>query len=913
MPKPVEWYFELKEEYTAKHGPKTVILMEVGGFYEIYGLKHDKIYMEELAATLKMLLSQKNKAKGNPISEKDPYMIGFPDYVLERHFGNLLDAGYTVVRVDQLNSGVKDIQREVAGVYTKGTYIDSPTNEESMSLMSIYINALPKRIIYSLAVIDLSIGKTTLYEKSSDEVFKNNIRVFPDNIIQYIETFNPVEVLISDNNGEIELPLSKSVKVVYKKFNSKIGYQNKLLKKIFGDTGMLSPIEYIGIECYPDLSSSYCTLLNHAYSYDKSLIRRLTKPIIWNNEGKLLLNNNSLLQLNAISHEKDKNLLVLLNRATTNMGKRLFKYRLLNPITDETELNRRYDAVEVMKDKWEEVENKLKNISDLERIHRKISLKRIKPFELALAHISYDECLNLMKLYPLEKSLKKEFIKFLADFKQTFNIEELSKRTKLNKAGQKEHFNGAIFNKGISPVIDTLNKKLRKAYARLTEIETEINQQFERNNDMCYLKKDGDYYHFELTAVRYNRIKKYLRDQNYKAGRKSGGTNSKYMMTNDETNKLSRVIAKCTDKMDEETSKVFRELLEYLDRDCLFQISEWVAEIDVIKTNCKNALQYGYCRPTIIPQEGKCSYIKALDSRHPIVERILTDTTYVPNDIDTGKQLLYGVNSSGKSCYMKTIGLLTVMSQSGMYVPATSYEYKPFQKLFTRITGDDNIYLGESSFTREMKELNEILNNMNEYSLVLGDELTKGTANTDAIKIMDKTLYMLIKYNVTFIFATHLHELLEYNIDGIHICHMSTEIAKEIKFDRKLKNGPGCTDYGVAIANHLISNKEFKELLRSNDVLLTEKTSRYSPDVYVDECQVCGTTEDLHVHHIKFQKDCNEYGLNYHIKKNAPGNLCVLCERHHHDVHDSRQLIINGYVSTSNGVKLDYSFVVDEV
>jgi DNA mismatch repair protein MutS len=322
------------------------------------------------------------------------------------------------------------------------------------------------------------------------------------------------------------------------------------------------------------------------------------------------------------------------------------------------------------------------------------------------------------------------------------------------------------------------------------------------------------------------------------------------------------------------------------------------------------------------------SYLRASSLRHPIIERIATDTRYVSNNIALGLPneqdgiLLYGLNSSGKSSLMKSIGIAIVMAQSGMFVPCDAMEFWPYDYIFTRILSCDDIFKGQSTFTKEMLELRGILKRSNRNSLVLGDELCSGTESISALSIVSAGIHTLAKRECSFVFATHLHDLVEIEEvqaqNNVKVYHLSVEYnpqTKRLVYDRKLKDGNGSTLYGLEVCKSLDLDTEFLQLanhvrhklLNTHENILSTASNqnKYNRGVYVDKCQICGAKAS-EIHHISQQKEADENGYIGTFHKNDRFNLVCLCERCHNQVHHG-YLVINGYSQTSDGVVLDHS------
>ena len=291
--------------------------------------------------------------------------------------------------------------------------------------------------------------------------------------------------------------------------------------------------------------------------------------------------------------------------------------------------------------------------------------------------------------------------------------------------------------------------------------------------------------------------------------------------------------------------------------------------------------------------------------------------------------LVYGLNSAGKSTLMKSIGLSVIMAQAGMYVPAKSFIYRPYKAIFARITGNDNLFKGYSSFVLEMNELRSILKRAEPGTLVIGDEVCRGTEHISGNSIVAATIIKLAKSGCHFIFATHLHEIAEMNritnLLNVKPYHLTVEQSgDELIFDRKLKSGSGEKIYGITVARSVIQDNEFirlaqeikNELLMRPNELLPDVTSHYNRDLYTDTCQSCGVflvnINDkrvyLDTHHINHQKDCVDGFVSDmpHMRMNSKYNLVVLCKKCHLLVHQG-QINISKYLDTSNGRKLDIS------
>jgi DNA mismatch repair protein MutS len=328
------------------------------------------------------------------------------------------------------------------------------------------------------------------------------------------------------------------------------------------------------------------------------------------------------------------------------------------------------------------------------------------------------------------------------------------------------------------------------------------------------------------------------------------------------------------------------------------------------------------------------SYFKTKQMRHPLIELIHEKVIYVDNDVELLKEkdeclgiLLMGLNGVGKSSMAKAIGCNIVMAQMGMFVAAKEFEYYPYTKIFTRINGDDNIFKGMSSFVVEMNELRSILKYSDERSIVLGDEVCKGTEETSALSIVSSTIQRFSERDVNFIMATHFHKLHEMEeiqeLTNVRFKHLSVEYDREgdrIIYGRKLMDGPGDTLYGLEIAQFLIKDEDFikkarkirDKLICQSEKIIEDKRSNYHKELVMDCCMICkknGMETQLHTHHLKEQSEFEEEGLMNidGIRKNQLGNLVVLCEEHHEETHHGR-LKIEGWIESTMGRSLKWYY-----
>ena len=958
-----EVYFELQLYFEKKYGNDALILIEIGTFFEVYEVNNDKLKVgkaKEIAELLNIQLTRKNK---NILenSVKNPLLAGVPSVSIERYLARLISTKkYTIVMVKQ-KGDVPNIKRYISNIISPGTNFEYQTEAVENNIVSLNIDE--NQGIYSAgyAAIDVTTGKTIVNEIHSNRDDKTYAL---DEIFNLLQTYNTAEVIVSFSNKEIDREWIKSYLELAQFHSSinerrcKIAYQNELFSKVYEINSFLSPIEFLDLERHPYTTEALAILIEFIVEHDEAIIAKMNRPIFLGESRYLYLGNNALEQLGVISRDRSEvTLLSLIDKTSTAFGKRLLKERLLSPILEKETLEKRYDLSEKLLPNADKYDTHLKNIYDLERITRRIKLKKLHPVELTYIEMSLQAVSNLLNDaketgVEFETTLMADVKEFQAYLAQTFNLNICAKF-------RIEQINDNIFKEGIYPAIDSILEKQTQEMRKLQMVSEHIQKLFEKEKliknsnssytEIRYLESEG--YSINLTKNRFTLIEKelkasfvtiekkhyFFKDFHYKQLKNSVKINStlfESVTQNFETNQI-KLIALVKERYLESLSSLEKRFSHLIDELILF-----IANIDVAISNTKCAKSMNLSRPIL---QNDSNAFEAIGLRHPIIESNEQGGIYVPNDLYLGEGiatkhnhitlnasegkavsgiLLYGINSSGKSSLMKSIGLSVILAQAGFFVPATELKLGLYDKLFTRIVSQDNLYKGLSTFAVEMMELKNIFNRAGKRSLILGDEISQGTETESGLAIVAGAILKLIELKSTFIFATHLHQLKNIEplqkIDSLILLHLGVkyeETSDTLIYNRQLQLGMGSSLYGLEFAKSLHMDENFlknaynirKDLLGKHSEVkkvTSQKRSRYNKNLYVTKCALCeNSVED--VHHIQAQQHANEAGMIGSINKNHKYNLIPLCKKHHNMVHEGK-IHISGFVMTSKGLKLHY-------
>ena len=918
-------YESYMKKYKEEFGEQTIVLYECGSFFEIYDDGQGLVNMKEISELLNIIVSRRNKAILE-VSRNNFEMAGFPSHSLKKFISILLSNNYTIVMVTQ-TTPPPNPKRAVTEILSPGTSLDI-NYTDSNNLMVIYFeeNERYKSTGYDVSIgcsiIDLSTGKSDVLETSS---FGRDQSYPYDEIHRIVSIYNPREVeVVSARCDHISMKvLTDHIDFGRACVHDKIGridknivnksYQESTISSVFKNRGILSGIEYINLERKPIALISYVRMLQFVSIHNESIIQNIKKPGFIEEQNTLLLSYNAAQQLDIINSDisnssssgKKGSLLSILNNSKTAIGRRYFKKRLLNPYINVVDIVKYYDEVDGMSlEVMTEIREKLSKIYDIERLYRKCVLGLIQPQELSnlLCSIQTMGCITEVDILGY-----------------TARVLNLDKLILYNGDGD-------IFVEGYNSTLSDYQNLLRSNTDHLHSVVASIftTTGFRLENT----EKDG--YFISSTSKRYNDLSKgsqvsrivdgityNLKDftcKNLSSSVKI--SHPRFDAINDDICMLKGKIAKVSESLYKTFISDFTNKFE----DDIEKYISYIEKMDFLSTMRYNNHIFRLSRPEI--KDSVESYVLAKGIRHLIIEQNQPGIKYVENDMNIGTDdskgmLLYGINSAGKSSLMKSIGIVVLMAQAGMYVPCESMTISPYKKIFTRIISSDDIFRGQSTFTKEIIELRNILQRSDANSLVIGDELCSGTESISALSIVSAGVVTLSKKLTSFVFATHLHDLVKVDditeLKNVKTCHLSVtydEQRKVLVYDRKLKEGNGSTLYGIEVCKSLDLDKDFLDLANSirhkmMNNNLPPKKSIYNSQMYTNmkECSVCKTRSSEEVHHIHEQHKSDKDGYISTFHKNSLFNLVSLCGKCHDDVH-SGKITIHGFVQTSQGREL---------
>lgn len=932
-----EEYSAYVQKYRSEYGERTIVLYRCGSFYEIYSADDGLVDIKGVSELLNIQVSRRNKAILE-VNRSNFNMAGFPAWALKKFVNTLVCENYTVVIVDQVSDPPKP-KRAVTEIVSPGTKVDDiVTFESPVLLVAFFEEHLPWRgstrlLAIGVALIDLSTGKSRVGEFVSTA---QDSGLALDELYKTLAFYTPKEVVLASSEPleghtyeELVSALDLSGSCAHNRMGlvapavTRIQYQDQLLRKVHPGHGLLSVFEYLELERMQVATVAYVLLLEFCHKHNESAVRSMGVPgMLYRENSQLLLSYNTCKQLN-ITAGGAASLLGLLNTCVTAIGKRAYKDRLLTPMASAEDITKSYDKVESFMGIHREAARHLAEVYDMERLYRRMVMGRLHPADFAQIDATLGAVLALSGLVPFERADEASGLR--ERIRSVIDMQECPKY-------HLDNVSGSFFVRGNFPEIDALQDRLSRLKSFFDVLAGNIHPEH------CKVEcNDRDGYHLTMTAKRFSDVKAGLRGrvfQVYEHGvafndivaRPVSSSSSVVRLT--EVGAMKGVNGEIVAVQQELCAAVLSSYREFVAEladaqgGMFLDTVGYICEVDWFASCAKNSAQFGYVRPAIEDRHGGRSYVDAVGLRHPVIERILSQTDYVPNSVRVGTDgsrgmLLYGINSSGKSSLSKSIGIAVIMAQAGMYVPAAGMAYWPYRSLFTRIPSGDDLARGQSTFVVEVCEMRNILKRADRNSLVIGDELASGTESVSALAIVGAGIDALHARGASFVFATHLHDLCGLSrvraLEGVTVCHLGVRYdqgSQRLIYDRKLVAGQGSTLYGLEVCKSLslgegfleVANEIRREVLEVAPNVMSRKQSVYNAGLYVDECGVCGARAE-EVHHIEPQAMADDRGFVGHRHKNRLSNLVALCGPCHDKVH-SGELKVDGYVQTSEGLSI---------
>ena len=815
----IQQYLDIREKY-----PDTIVLFRLGDFYEMF-FDQAELCSRELELTL--------TGKDCGLEERAP-MCGIPHHAVEGYIARLVEKGYKVGLCEQVEDPKEAkglVKRDIVKIITPGTITENTMLDETRNNYVANIYAIGKEFAFSYA--DISTGECFVTKADSiDAVYK---------IIDEVIKIRPKELVLEDtilNDSEI-------IDRVIKKHEI---YVSRYLNL---DEELVNTMSIMDEQFTLSERKSLTLLLNYISDTQKSVISQLNKITVYNIEDSMRLDVNTRRNLEITESNKERikkgSLLWVLDKTTTAIGARQLRRWIESPMLSKKAIDERLDAVESIKNDVfvrEDIIELLKNVHDIERLVSKMSGTSTNARDMIALK-------NSFRVLP---DLKRSVLNLIKDNNPQYivkiynSIDELQDMYSLIEQAIVDAppitiKEGGIIKPGYNSEVDELKAASRDGKTWLMELEA-------RERELTGIKglKVGFNrvfgYYIEVTKSNLADVPedRYIRKQTLV---------DKERYITPELKELENKILGSEEKLVDLEYKLFTEVREKVNNE-IVRIQKTAAAIGVIDSLCsfaKVAEDMNYVRPTITTD----SVINIKEGRHPVVEKTLKTTSFIPNDtyIDGVNRfhIITGPNMAGKSTYMRQVAIITYMAQLGSFVPATEASIGIVDRIFTRVGASDDLAGGESTFMVEMTELSNILENATSNSLVILDEIGRGTSTYDGMAIAWATVEHIAdkeKIGAKTLFATHYHELneLEGQIEGVKNYSVAVkEKGDDVIFLRKIIEGPADESYGIYVAKlagvpNTVVNRAKKILNKLEQETQSKKVKNNTTKVIDDNLQV---------------------------------------------------------------------------
>ena len=794
-------YLEIKAQY-----PNTLVLYRLGDFYELFYEDAKKV-----AKLLDLTLTRRGSNNGDPIP-----MAGVPFHAVDNYIARLIKMGESCVICEQQGTpgAQKTMIRKVSKIITPGTVTEEGIAPDRQDVFTACI--YKGKHYYGLAYISLGSG-----------LFKTTICPTKTELKLYIEKISPIEIVYEENFKEIDLFQEIHSRKALAPWNFKLETCYKLLCSQFGTNSLFG----FDIENLEDGISAAGALLAYVKNTQNVPLEHIKSISRDDNSEFVLLDHCAQRNLEILSNlkgEKQGSLLSVLDNALTPMGQRLTRRMLVEPLRNNDLINQRLDIVEALCNSDNEIlSQSLERIGDIERIVARIGLSSSKPKDLAVLRDS-------LKLVPdlknfLLKSGQKALISLNEKVDPLFDVVALL-TSAIKDFPSTFLRDGDVIAQGYNEELDSLRELMSGSQELLLKIEQEEREK----TGITTLKVNFNSVHgfyIEVSKAQSEKVPDYyIRRQTLK-------NNERYITPALKELEQKAVSAKerSLELEDELFHAVEHELQQKLPE--LTRLSQVLSLIDVLNGFAVVSKSGNYVRPQLSNEH----IIKIVDGRHPVIEKI-TDKPFVSNSIelkDKHMLVITGPNMGGKSTYMRQTALITIMARIGCFVPANEAHIGNIDRIFTRIGASDDLSSGRSTFMVEMLEANNALRFASEKSLILFDEIGRGTATFDGMAIAQAMIeYIASEIHCMTLFSTHYHELtfLEDKGLGIQNVHASARVDNDhLVFEYLIKKGRSNKSYGVNVAK--LAKLPDEVINRANLVLETLEENNVE-DRLIEEKQV---------------------------------------------------------------------------